>query len=43
MIKMTGSANGPNEVYNPENKEVGSTVTKGTGLPVDNDCRMRVS
>lgn len=43
MVKMTESANGPNELCDVENKEVGSIVTKGTGLPVENDCRMRVS
>lgn len=43
MIKMTERANGPNEVHDLENKRAGSTTTKGTGLPVENDCRMRVS
>lgn len=37
------SADGPNEVCDLENEGVGSTVTKGIGLPVENDCRMRVS
>ena len=43
MIKGTESANGPNEVCDPENKEVASTVTKRTGFPVGTDCKVGVS
>lgn len=43
MMKMAGSANGPDDARDLEGGEIGSTVTKGTGYAVEDGCRTRVS